>query len=411
MTATTPPVGQRSETVRRANLSAIIRELHDRGALSRSELVARTGLTRSAIRGLIGELTAAGLASETRATSLGAPGRPSPVVRPQAERAMVLALEIAVDSLAAAVVGLGGTILATTRVDRPRDHASVEAIVADLVALSETVLVPARRRAALIGVAVAVAGVVRRTDGLVSMAPNLGWVDVPLGERLRDGLGLDVPIEVANEADLGAIAEVRRGAARGADHALYVSGEIGVGGGIIVDGRPLRDAAGYSGEIGHLPVNPAGIRCACGSTGCWETEIGAVALLRRAGRPIDAGRAGVEAVVAAAGDGDPVALAALAETGHWLGIGLAGLVNVLNPRLVVFGGIFGPLYPFVEATVDAALDERALRAPRALVGVVPSALGDDAALIGAAELAIEPLLADAAGWIPRRAAFVERASA
>jgi predicted NBD/HSP70 family sugar kinase len=397
-------VGQRSETVRRANLGTIIRELHARGPLSRSELVARTGLTRSAIRGLIGEFSAAGLVVEERATPLGTPGRPSPLVRPVAERATALALEIAVDSLAAALVGVGGTVLAFARVDRPREHDSVELIVEDLAVLAQQVLVPARRRSALVGVGVAVAGIVRRTDGFVWMAPNLHWGDVPLGALLADRLGLPVPIEIANEADLGALAESRRGAARGADHLLYLSGEVGVGGGIMIDGQPLTGVAGYGGEIGHLPVNPAGIRCGCGSIGCWETEVGAVALLGRAGRPIDGGRAEVDRLLEDADRADPTALAALAETGRWLGLGLAGFVNLFNPRLVVFGGLFGRLYPYVEQTVRSVLDERALRPPRDLVDLVPSALGDDAPLLGAAELAFEPLLADPARWLRPRVA-------
>jgi predicted NBD/HSP70 family sugar kinase len=411
VTAPADPVGQRSETVRRANLSAIVRELHLRGPLSRSELVARTGLTRSAIRGLIGELSAGGLAGEVPAIPLGIPGRPSPLVRPEAERATVLALEIAVDSLAAALVGLGGTVLASLRVDRPRDHVSVEAVVRDLAALVEQILVPTRRRTALIGIGVGVAGIVRRSDGLVSMAPNLGWRDVPVGERLSAGLGLGVRLDVANEADLGALAELQRGAARGADHVIYLSGEVGVGGGIIVDGRAMTGINGYSGEIGHMPINPAGVRCGCGAIGCFETEVGAVALLRRARRPLDGGRPEIDALLAAAARGDPVALEALAETGRWLGLGLAGLVNIFNPRLVVFGGLFEHLYPWIEPSVQAALDRSALRAPRDLVRLAPSALGDDAPLIGAAELAFEPLLADPAGALRPSAGLLERASA
>jgi predicted NBD/HSP70 family sugar kinase len=397
--------------VRRANLSAIVRELDARGPLSRSELVARTGLTRSAIRGLIGELTTAGIAGEARAISLGTPGRPSPLVRLESERAVVLALEIAVDSLATALVGLGGTVLASIRVDRPRDHVSLDAIVADLVGLADRVLVPSRRRDAVIGVGVAVAGIVRRADGFVWMAPNLGWRDIPLGARLEAGLGLAVPLEVGNDADLGALAEVRRGAARGVDQVIYLSGEVGVGGGIIVDGHALAGVAGYAGEIGHLPVNPAGRVCGCGSTGCWETEIGATALLRRAGRPIDGGRSEVDALLAAAVAGDRVSLAALEETGRWLGLGLAGLVNIFNPGLVVFGGLFEHLYPFIERPVRAVLDERALRPPRDLVGLAPSGLGGDAPLLGAAELAFEPILADPAHWLRPRDPLLERASA
>ena len=141
-------------------------------------------------------------------------------------------------------------------------------------------------------------GVVRRADGLVSMAPNLGWTDEPLGERLAAVFGDDIPISIANEADLGALAEARRGAAVGADHVLFVSGEVGVGGGLIVDGQPFTGVAGYGGEIGHMPVNPTGRPCRCGAVGCWETEVGAASLLRRAGRSSQGGRAEIDALLA-----------------------------------------------------------------------------------------------------------------
>lgn len=396
------PVGQRSETVRRANLSAIARELHGRGALSRSELVARTGLTRSAIRGLISEFVAANLALETRSEPDGLPGRPSPLVQPRREAAVVLALEIAVDSLAAAIVGLDGTTIEMLRIDRPRGHSSVEAVTRDLVRLTGRLRNLRRLRPGLLGVGVAIVGVVRRDDGLVSTAPNLGWRDVPLGARLNAALDLGVPTFIANDADLGALIELRRGAARGADDLLFIAGEVGVGGGIVVAGRPLTGVAGYAGEIGHFSVNPAGRPCRCGSTGCWETEIGEEALLRRAGMPADGGRQAVDQVIAAAAASEGAALAAVDEVGRWLGIGIAGLVNVLNPRVVVLGGLFSKLAPFLIPRVEEELDRFALAAPRANVRVAAAQLGIDAPLLGAAELAFEPFLADPAAWLGAR---------
>ena len=403
-------IGQRSETVRRANLSAIVRELHAHGPRSRSYLVTRIGLTRSAIRSLLGELLAADLVREERAALRGTPGRPSPVVRPNPESMVVLGLEVNVDSQAAAVVGLGGEVLEQVRVDRPAGHASVDESIDDLVGLTTHLLRDPRRREALAGVGAAVAGVVRRTDGFVSTAPNLGWRDVSFGERLGRALDLPVPTSVANDGDLGALAEHRRGAAVGHDQVLFVAGEVGVGGGLIVDGLPLTGAAGFAGEIGHLPVNLAGRRCGCGAIGCWETEVGEGALLLRAGRPAESGRDAVDAVLRDAADGDPTALAALDEVGRWLGLGLAGLVNLLNPELVVLGGLFGRIHPFVSTSLEAELDRHALAAPRALVTVVPARLGIDAPLLGAAELAFEAQLADPAAWM-RREARVELASA
>jgi len=373
--------------------------------MSRSALVASTGLTRSAIRGLIGELATGGIVSEGRAAPLGTPGRPSPLVRLEPRGAVVFAFDVEVDSLAAARIGLGGTVLDHVRRDRPRGHSSLAAVVEDLVELAWAIRNRDQDSASLItdeiGVGVAVAGVVRRADGLVSMAPNLGWTDEPLGAYIARAIDGDVPIAVANEADLGGLAEARRGAARGADHVLFLSGEVGVGGGLLVDGRPFAGVAGYGGEVGHFPVNPTGHTCSCGSTGCWETEIGAPSLLRRAGRTGRGGRREMDALLLDALAGEPGALAALEETGHWIGIGLAGLVNTLNPSLVVFGGLFQRIHPFVSSIVEAELDRRALPAPRRLVRVVAGSLGAEAPLIGAAELALEPVLADPSAWLHR----------
>jgi predicted NBD/HSP70 family sugar kinase len=404
-------VGQRSETVRRANLSAIVRELHVRGPLSRSDLVARTGLTRSAIRVLIGELAVANLACEERAAPLGTPGRPSALVELNPAGATVLALQIGVDTLAAALVGLGGEVLDLERVDRPRGHSSVEAIVGDLAELATTIAVRRPEWDALIGVGVAIVGVVRREDGLVSMAPNLGWRDVPLDEILAAALDTSLPIWVANDADLGALAEARRGAAVGVEDLLFVHGEVGVGGGLIVGGRPLNGAAGYGGEVGHIPVNPNGSACRCGSVGCWETEVGEGALLLRAGHPPGGGQTAVSEVLHEAEAGSPAALSALDNVAHWLGFGLAGLVNVFNPQLVILSGLFARIHPFVEKIVQEELQRRALPAPRDLVRVVSASLGTDAIVRGAAELAFEPLLADPAASMRPRQALPELASA
>jgi predicted NBD/HSP70 family sugar kinase len=403
-------VGQRSETVRRANLATLVRELHLRGPHTRSDLVAHTGLSRSAIRALVSELVAGDLVVEGRATPLGTPGRPSPVVRPIPEGAAVLALEIAVNSLAVALVGYGGHVFELIRVDRPEGHTTVDRIAHDLRELAATVRSRHASIDPLVGTGVAIVGLVRLTDGRVAMAPNLGWTDVPLGERLAATLGVTGPISVANDANLIAVAEARRGAAVGEDDVLFISGEVGVGGGIIVDGRPLTGVAGYAGEVGHIQVNPAGLPCGCGSVGCWETEIGANALLRRAGRPPNSGRAEVETILRRAEAGSPVELQATIDVATWVGFGLASMVNIFNPRLIVLGGLLGRMHPLMATTIDAQLDRLALGAPRAQVRIVPATLGVDAPLLGAAELAFEPLLTDPAVWL-HRAGDAVRASA
>jgi predicted NBD/HSP70 family sugar kinase len=270
--------------------------------------------------------------------------------------------------------------------------------VADLAALARAVLRRLPGTDGMIGIGVAIVGIVQRDAGIVTMAPNLGWRDVPLAQRLADALETTLPVSVANEADLGALAELRRGVAVGAQHVMFISGEVGVGGGLIVDGQPLTGARGFAGEIGHMPVNPDGRTCRCGSVGCWETEVGEGALLRRAGHPPDAGREEVDAVLSEAAAGASDVLEALDAVGRWLGFGLAGLINVFNPEVVVLGGLFSRIHPYVDATVAKELDRLALPQAREAIRVVPAALGVDAPLLGAAELAFEPLLADPSLW-------------
>ena len=160
-----------------------------------------------------------------------------------------------------------------------------------------------------------------------------------------------------------------------------------------------------------MPVNPGGSPCGCGAVGCWETEVGEGALLALAGRSPDAGRAGVEATLADAAAGSSVAISAFDHIGRWLGIGLAGLVNVFNPRIIVLGGQFGRIHPFVRESLEDALARHSLAAPLALVRIVPAILGEDAPLLGAAELGFEPLLADPARWVRPRDGAIHLATA
>ena len=189
------------------------------------------------------------------------------------------------------------------------------------------------------------------------MAPNLGWVDVPLGARLaRGAVGGRADHRRQRRRPRRARRAPARARRRRRRHAL----RLGRG-----RRRRRRDrrrpaarpaSAGYGGEIGHLPVNPGGAPCRCGSIGCWETEVGEGALLALAGLPPDAGRAGIDAVLREAEAGTGTRVAALEHVGRWLGIGLAGLVNILNPRLVILGGPNGRLYPLVRDAIEAELD-------------------------------------------------------
>lgn len=406
--------GAGQDEVRRHNLSAVLEAVHRAGAMSRTELASRLGLNRSTILDLVGDLAAAGLLLEEQPRSRHGAGRPSLVVRPVAA-VHAIAAAIEVDSLSVAAIGLGGIVLGRVSSPHPAGPVTrVAAVVQRIAALAGELAAVRGPAGRCVGVGVAVAGAVRAADGLVSFAPNLGWRDEPLGELLRAGLPAlpaGLPVRIGNDADLGVLGEATRGVAVGRADVVYLSGQAGIGGGFLIDGRPLTGAAGYAGEVGHLLVHPGGRRCRCGSRGCWETEVGDDALLIAAGRPPGGGRCAVQAVLRDAAAGDPVAADAVRHVGRWLGDGLASLVNMLNPQMIVLGGVLAEVYPSVVDVVAARLAAGALPGPRERVELVLPALAPDSALHGAAELAFAQLLADPlAAALPDAAAQAARAA-
>lgn len=386
--------GPTQEEIRRHNLGTLLRYVHLRGPTSRAELTASLGLNRSTIGALTAELANAGLVREEVPRGLGRAGRPSLVVQPEAERIYVYAFSIEVDRVVAARVGLGGVMLDRRELPRPRGDRPAQKVVAPL---AEFVRDAARRvppDSICIGSAAAVSAIVRREDGLVHLGGHIGWADEPLGAALAEALGgPGIALSVRNGADLAALAEHTRGVAAGVDNVIFLHGDAGVGGGIIAGGRPVTGHGGYGGEVGHMAVNPQGRACNCGSRGCWETEIGEYALVRAAGRD-GTGSAAVAAVVDAGARGDAMAQAALRQVGDWLGFGVANLVNIFNPEMIIFGGTLRDVYLASAAQVRGRINRMCPPAVRDHVRLRTPALGDDATLLGAAELAFERLLAD-----------------
>ncbi|GAA1747103.1 ROK family transcriptional regulator [Luedemannella helvata] len=382
--------GPTQEEIRRHNLGTLLRYVHVRGPTSRAELTASLGLNRSTIGALTADLAAAGLVTEELPRDHGRTGRPSLVVRPEHERVYAYAFTVEVDRLTAARVGLGGKVLDRREVPRPAD------VVAPLVEFIRETEASVPAGTTCVGSGVAVCAMARHDDGRV----YLGDAAV-LEEALAAGLGGALsesrtsapPVTVRNVADLAALAEHTRGVATGCDNVIYLHGDAGIGGGIIAAGRAMTGHRGHGGEVGHMVVNPQGRACGCGSQGCWETEIGEYALLRAADRD-GKGRQAVTDVVDAARRGDVVAQAAVRQVGRWLGFGVANLVNIINPEMVIFGGSLREVYLASAAQVRERLTRMALPACRQHVRLRTPDLGDDAPLFGAAELAFERLLAD-----------------
>jgi predicted NBD/HSP70 family sugar kinase len=312
------------------------------------------------------------------------------------ESVTVLAASVDVDRIIAALVGLGGVVLLRRDRHLHEGELAVSTVVEFVAEMCEGLLDAQPSRC--LGIGVAVPGMVRAEDGLVRFAPNLGWVDQPFTALLRERC--DFPISTGNDADLGVLAEHLRGSAAGFDDVAFVGGGVGIGVGFIGGGVPIGGLGGYAGEFGHFPVDVEhGKECRCGGRGCWETKVGEHHLLEAAGYAPGGGPKEVAKLIAAADSGDPRARGAIDECASWVGIGLGGIINTLNPAVIVIAGHLASIWEARPHLVSESIDKVALAAPRDQVIIRPAGLGDDSTLLGAAEFAFAPILKDPTSFV------------
>ena len=381
-------LGGTFDGVHRRNLSKVLRLVHLEGPLSRARLTASTGLNRSTVAALVAELAELGLVLEQAPDPTNRVGRPSPLVVAD-PRVLVLAVNPEVDAVTIAAVGLDGRIPVRERIDV--DHLPSPEETAELVAGTRTRWAAGPLRGArLVGVGLAVPGLVRASDGLVRWAPHLEWTEAPLRALVEAATGL--PAAVGNDASLGAHAEHLFGAGRGVDDLVYLNGGAsGIGGGLVVHGLLVGGTGGYAGEFGqNRPgIATAGDRRAEG--GVLEDEVSRARLLSVAGLAV-----GDEPTLAAAlaSSGSPEVAEELARQRRILGTALANAVNVLNPSLVVLGGFLATVAESDPADLEGVVRSQAVAAAFEEVSIRVAALGEDRLLIGAAEAALASLLED-----------------
>lgn len=377
--------GGRNDLVRRHNLALVLRRVHLAPA-TRSELTRVSGLNRSTIGALVAELVDRGLVVEDEAAGAGQVGRPSPLVRPS-DAPVAIAVNPELDAVTVAAVRLGGRVLAKERIAFDAPPSPEEAVGAAAEAARRLLPDGAGR---IVGAGVAVPGVVRRTDGLVRLAPHLGWHDVPIAEMLAEALG--VHAGAANDASLGAQAEWVFGAGRGVVDLVYVhGGASGVGGGIISGGVLVSGATGHAGELGHIGIRRGGESDTIGVRGTLESEVRRSALLQVLG--LD--RADPDEFEAALlADGSRPVRDEVRRQVAALAVALASTINLLNPSRIVLGGFLSALAAAAPDRLAEAVAARALPLPDEPVDIRRAALGSDLLLIGAAELPFARLFAD-----------------
>jgi predicted NBD/HSP70 family sugar kinase len=398
--------GADQQALRRHNLALVLAQVARRGPRSRARLAEETGLNKSTVSTLVRELIALDLLAWTVVEEGGTPGRPGRAVGISGRRFAGVGLKLAPVSAAVRVVDLAGATRYERAVELDSRGADPAAVVARLARLARAGLDRVGRLGmSATGVTLAVPGLVRGDSGVMLAAPALGWPSVAVGRELEAALGEPgLPVAVEREASAGALGELWRGAGREHASFVYVSGEGSVEAGVVIDGRVFSGADGLGGELGHLRVEPEGLPCPCGGTGCLETRVGAATVAERAGMPDACPVAAARALAARARTGDALALGAIADIGRWLGQGLAWLTNLLNPEAIVLGGHFAPLAEWLTGPIEAEVRRRVLSARWSRPVITAEAPGSDPVGHGAAVRALDPLLADpalaAAGYRP-----------
>lgn len=373
---------------REANLARILSLVHDGGPQSRSALTEVTGLNRSTIAALVGELAGAGLVDERAPESTARAGRPSPVVAPSAD-VVAIAVHPEVDAVEIAAVALDRSIRVRERITNSTPPSVAQ--VADLVAARVNAWrTDALATSTVIGIGVAVPGLVRSVDGVVRNAPHLDWHDEPLAARIEEATGIRTAVD--NDATLGALAEHLFGAGRDVDELVYLNGGAsGIGGGLVIHGRAATGAAGYAGEFGHNRPRIDDDADRRTEAGVLEDEVNRRHLLDLLGID-DADDVELADALAAAGSSD--ADAEVARQARVLSSALANAVNVLNPAVIVLGGFLALIDDAQHGILVAEVARLSMRASAEVVELRTAALGSDRLLIGAGELAFRPLWDD-----------------
>ena len=392
-----PRVGgaARQASLREHNLSLVLRMVVESPEpVSRADIAAATGLTRATISALVDRLLAADMVAELEPVSGLRAGRPAVPLVPARGTIAALGMEINVDYLGVRAIDLAGRVISERLEGGDLRDREPTAVLDRLATIAGSVLaVLSADGVTVAGTALALPGLVDRETGPLRYAPNLGWRDLDVVAALAAHPVLAaMPPHVANEATLAARAEAHARRADSPTSFVYVSGEIGIGGAIVIDDQVFLGRHGWSGEIGHTVIGTAG---SFEEGGTLEDYAGQDQLLRGAGLDRSAG---VDELVAAVRAGDPAALTSLEAAGSALGVALANVVNVLDVGHVVLGSHYGALVEWMREPVLAQLRRRVIAAPWTDLRVSAAMSGEYPAMTGGALGVLEQLLDDPYAW-------------
>jgi glucokinase-like ROK family protein len=367
----------------------VVDALRREGSVSRGDLMRITGLSRTTITTLIGELQERRMVVESevdgRAERPGR-GRPPTLLRLTPTAGAALGVDFGHRHLRVAVADLSSTVLAERRADLDVDTAAEHALDAAAGMVAEVLEEAGLSIDQVIGAGMGIPGPIDRTTGLVRSSVILpGWVGLNAAERFARRL--NVHVDVDNDANLGALGEYTLGAGRGYDDVIYVKVASGIGAGIILGGRLHRGVTGNAGEIGHVQVRPDGVVCRCGNRGCLETVASATAVLDTL-RPIHGSGLGLPGLLELATAGDPGTLRVINDAGRAVGQALGDLCNSLNPAAIIVGGELSAAGQSLLEGIRESVDRHAQPGAAEAVTVMRGILGDRAEVLGALTLVV-----------------------
>jgi predicted NBD/HSP70 family sugar kinase len=378
--------------LRNANRRHVIETLRANGSMTRSALAHATGLSRTTISTLLGELIGQGLVTgeaDGEAPERRGAGRPAARVRLDHSAGAAVSIDVGARHVAVAVGDLAHRVMAERWTPLPLGHGAADGMERAATLAREMLAKAGVEERAVIGVAMGLPAPITQPGGVVASSNILpGWAGVQIAEEMADRLGM--PVLTENDANLGALAESAWGAGSGFDHLAYIKAATGIGAGLITNGRPFGGYGGTAGEIGHTIIDPSGPICRCGNRGCLEMLAGTPALLA-ALKPTHPDIATAADVIARARDGDSGCARALTDSGRAIGTALATLCNITNPERIIVGGELGAAGDLVLDPMRDALHRGAIRSAGQDVTLSQSTLGERAEVLGAVALALTRL--------------------
>jgi predicted NBD/HSP70 family sugar kinase len=369
-------------SLRESNRERVVQALRELGVASRAEVARHTGLSRTTVSTIVAGLVSDGFVvgrANGRRQAAGS-GRPPALIALNPSGGMAVGLDFGKRHLSVALADLSHQIVAEERVVLPDDYQAEEAMTTG-ARLVERLLADARvDKSRVVGVGMGIPGPIHESGLVGSSAILPGWVGSAPGQRLSELL--ELPVQVSNDASLGALAEYAWGAGRGAETVVYLKLATGIGSGIVIGGRLFEGAGGTAGEIGHTTIDDEGDICRCGNRGCLETLAGAPAIARLVSRSLGE-ELDPETVIRRAAEGDLGCRRALADAGRHIGVAVANLCNLVNPERIVVGGSVGLAGSLLLDPLMESVSLRAIPSAAKDVKIVPGELGERAELLGA----------------------------